>query len=136
MARAQQVVRAPPPRASWAKRPTARSRAPAKSLITLLPPPPPVRVHLADDAPSARQEQGARAAAEAIAQRGFCVCEGVLGADVVATARNELAALFQRGAMRPGGYTIGGRDDAVAAQRDDSTLWLHEFLHAAGGPSV
>ena len=36
--------------------------------------------------------------------------------------------------MRPGGFTIRGRDDAVSAKRDDHTLWLHEFLTAVGGP--
>ena len=76
----------------------------------------------------------ARLAALAISQRGFCVCHGGLGASVIADAAREVGALFQRGAMRPGGFTVGGRDDVVSAKRDDHTLWLHEYLDEVGGP--
>lgn len=36
--------------------------------------------------------------------------------------------------MRPGGFTVAGRDDVVKKDRDDHTLWLNEYLHAVGGP--
>ena len=63
----------------------------------------------------------------AISEHGFCVCRGGLDASVVADARHEITALHRHGAMRPGGFTIGGRDHVVKATRDDHTIWLHEF---------
>lgn len=57
-----------------------------------------------------------------------------MGTSFVAEAAREAAALFRHGAMRPGGFTVAGRDDAVRARRDDHTLWLHEYLDAVGGP--
>ena len=75
--------------------------------------------------------QSARKAAQSISKRGFCVCTG--GIDP-SEARREVDAFFRHGAMRPGGFTINGRDDAIALKRDDHTLWLHEYLTAVGGP--
>ena len=94
-------------------------------------PPRPVRAHLLDER---RRAEAARLAALAISQRGFCVCRGELDGAAVADAGRELRALFSHGVMRPGGFTIGGRDNVVKAKRDDHTLWLHEYLSAVGGP--
>jgi len=88
---------------------------------------------LSSDASGVRAA-AARLAALAISQRGFCVCRGGLDRETVADAGCEVNGLFQSGVMTPGGFTVAGRDDVVAAKRDDHTLWLHEHLTAVGGP--
>jgi len=102
--------------------------------ITLLAPPRPVAVHLLDGERSGAISSAARLVALALSQRGFCICRGGLQHEAVADARREVSSFFRHGAMQPGGFTVAGRDDVVAAKRDDYTLWLHEYLSAVGGP--
>ena len=98
--------------------------------MTVLPAPQPVAVWLADER---RQSKAVGLAALALSQRGYCVCRGCLGNEVVADAGREVSKLFKHGAMKPGGFTVQGQD-VVKARRDDHTLWLHEYLTAVGGP--
>jgi hypothetical protein len=99
--------------------------------VTLIPAMQPVRAWLADER---RRGEAARLAALTLSKQGFCVCRGGIDLEVVRDARREVHGLFRHGAMRPGGFTIAGRDDLVAAKREDHTLWLHEYLTAVGGP--
>lgn len=126
------------PRHSWTRRRGCTLSSPALSLkpaapfLTLLPAPRAISASLLEDGP--RRAQAVRLAALAISQRGFCMCSAGVEDDIVGEARNEVAALFTKGAMRPGGFTVAGRDDVVRAKRDDHTLWLHEYLSDVGGP--
>ena len=72
--------------------------------------------------------------AAALAEDGYCICRGGVAQKDVAKARSELDAALSKGILKPGGFTIGGRDGAVSAKRDDKTMWLHEHLWSVGGP--
>lgn len=117
-------------RHSWARRATPPQTAqPIEHKI--LPAPKAIQAHLLDDA---KMLKAAKQAAAMLSERGYCVCCGGIDPECVADARHEVDELYSRGAMRPGGFTIAGRDDVIKAKRDDHKLWLHEYLFSVGGP--
>lgn len=131
---AQRRLRVPPAKERAAGSSSAStSQTPTSNLLNRLAAPPPLKAFLLAERAQAGA-QAAKSAALSISERGFCVCRGGLDDQIVANARCEIDALFRRGAMRPGGFTVAGRDDVVKKDRDDHTLWLNEYLHAVGGP--
>ena len=131
---AQRRLRVPPAKERAAGSSSAgTSQTPTSNLLNWLAAPPPLKAFLLAERAQAGA-QAAKSAALSISERGFCVCRGGLDDQIVANARCEIDALFRRGAMRPGGFTVAGRDDVVKKDRDDHTLWLNEYLHAVGGP--
>ena len=136
MSAASQTSRTPRGRATWSKRRAATASPPPPlppeaPLLTVLPCPKPLRAHLLDES-GVKRADAVKKIASRLSESGFCVCRGGVDASLVAEARSEVAALFKHGAMRPGGFTIAGRDDVVKAARDDHTMWLHEFLNKVG----
>ena len=76
---------------------------------------------------------GDRIARIASEQRFQRACRGGLDASIVADARREIAALHKHGAMRPGGFTVAGRDDVVKAIVDKL---VRRHPHVFGDASV